>query len=54
MRADDSSNALELAPTTERGVFALRDTYDQREVIFATEKQIRNLVSAVDKGLLTT
>lgn len=52
MRADNSSNTLELAETEQNGVFALRDSYDQQEVIFATEKQIHNLADAVQKGRL--
>lgn len=48
--ADDSENTIELAPTDKEHVFAIRDTYDQGEVIFATDKQLRNLAQAVEKG----
>jgi hypothetical protein len=54
MPADTSSNTLEVAETDQNGVFALRDTYDQQEVIFATDRQIRSLADAVQKGRLTT
>jgi hypothetical protein len=53
VRADDTDNTLELAPTSRPGVIALRDTYDQDEMIFVTNKQILKLVEAVDKGRFT-
>lgn len=48
--ADESTNTLEVAPTEQQEVFAIRDSYDQREVIFATRKQLSHLVDAVQKG----
>lgn len=50
--ADQSDNRLELAETDRDGVFAIRDSYDPAEVVFATSKQLRNLVDAVQKGTL--
>lgn len=50
VQADDSMFSLEFAPTTRPGVIALRDTFDQRDTIFATEKQLMKLAEAVDAG----
>jgi hypothetical protein len=47
---DDSDNRLEVAETDRGNVVAIRDTYAQQEVIFATGKQLRNLAQAVEKG----
>jgi hypothetical protein len=49
-RADNTNHALELAQTERGDVFAVRDTFDQGEVIYATKQQIRNLADSVQKG----
>lgn len=52
VQADESMFSLEFAPTTRPGVIALRDTFDQRATIFATEKQLMKLAEAVNAGYI--
>lgn len=49
--ADESSNRLELAPTTDESLVAIRDTHDPSSVLFATDRQIENMVNAYQRGL---
>jgi hypothetical protein len=51
-RADNTNHAVEVAETERGDVFALRDTYDQGQVIFATDNQLRNLADSLQKGPL--
>lgn len=51
-QADPSTHTLELSPTNREDVFAIRDTYDQSDVVFATGKQILNLAESVQKGTI--
>lgn len=48
--ADGTKNTLELAPTDRDEVVALRDSYDQGKVIFATSAQVMTFADAVSKG----
>lgn len=49
---DDSANRLELAPTEQPGVIAMRDTHDPDTQLFATANQLQSFVAAAEKGRL--
>lgn len=50
IKADESTNTIEVAKTSREGVFALRDTFDERDTLFVTNKQLLNLADSVAKG----
>jgi len=46
-RGDESKHALEHAPTSTPGIFALRSTEDPANVLFTTENQVRQALSSI-------
>lgn len=48
--ADDTKNTIEVAPTDQREVLALRDSYDPQNVIFVRKNHLTNLADAVERG----
>lgn len=48
--ADSSRNHLEMAGTSEKGMYALRSSHDSGETIFATQDQLKSLAKAVEAG----
>ncbi len=49
--ADSTQNRLEVAPTADKGLIAIRDNYDPDRVVFATSRQLANLATAYEKGM---
>lgn len=49
-KADQSTNTIEVAPTSRDGVFALRTSFDSRDTVFVTNKQLLNLTDSIQKG----
>ena len=50
MSADESANRLELASTDQPGLVAIRDTYEPDRQVYATTRQVSELVRAADRG----
>jgi hypothetical protein len=50
MPADESNYTLEVAPTDRENVLALRDSFDQSNVIYATKKQLHKFADVVQTG----
>lgn len=48
--ADSSGNHLELAPTTDPSVLAIRGTYEPERVMFATPTQLDSLAKSWQQG----
>lgn len=47
-QADTSRHRLELAPTEEEGVIAIRDSFDPSRVVYATSSQVTKMARAVE------
>lgn len=47
--ADSSAHHLELAPTAEKGVIAIRDSFDPSRIVYATGNQLTSMVEAMEE-----